>query len=89
MSKAKTMTVCALTTIDNPFDPIDDYDKWYAFDVSHGYNSSEYLARVASTSQYLTAEQNENEIELAIDEILELNPLPIYKKVKKEIEIDS
>lgn len=89
MSKPKKMTVCALTTIDNPFDPIDDYEKWFAFDVSHGYNSSEYLARIASTSQYLTPEQNQREIESAIDEIIELNPLQIYKKVKKEIEIES
>lgn len=89
MSKPKTITVYALTTIDNPFDPIDDYDKWFAFDHQRGYNSSEYLARIASTSQYLTAEQNEKEIESAIDEIIELNPLQIYKKVKKEIEIES
>lgn len=89
MSEQKKMTVYALTTIDNPFDPIDDYDKWFAFDHSRGYNSSEYLARIAKTSQFLSSEQNMKEIERAIDEIIEINPLQVYKKVTKEVEIDE
>lgn len=87
MSKQNTMTLCALTTKDNPFDPFDDYDKWFAFDISHGYNSSSYLARIADTSRFLTPEQNAKEVERAIDEILELNPLQVYKKVTKVINV--
>lgn len=82
MSEQST-TVCALTTIDNPFDPIDSYDEWYAFDLAHGYNTSEYLANYSHTSIDLPPLENAKEIEDSIDEIVELNPF--YKKVKKEV----
>ena len=27
-----------LSTVDNPYDPFSEFDKWYAFDICHGYN---------------------------------------------------
>lgn len=70
----------ALTTVDNPFNPLKDFDKWFLFDIVKGYNSCAYLARVATTSEQLTDEENDVEIERAIDEIVSLNP-KLYKKV--------
>lgn len=71
----------ALTTIDNPFDPFTDFSNWFKFDVEKGYNSCGYLARIARTSEQLSDYENNLEIERAIDEIVELDPLNIYKKV--------
>lgn len=76
-------TVYALTTIDNPFDPFDDFDKWYAFDIAHGYDSCGYLARVARTSDKFSEEDQEKEIQRAIDEIVKLNINGMYKKVSR------
>lgn len=82
------METCALTTIDNPFDPFDQFDEWYNFDTNKGYNSCAYLDRIARTSNQLSDEENNREIERAIDEIIKLDFTHKYKKVKKKIEND-
>ena len=72
-----------LTTVDNPYDPIDDFMNWYMFDVEKGYNSCSYLARIAKTSEQFTDLENEEEIERAIDEIIKYDFMNIYIKVKR------
>jgi hypothetical protein len=78
------MKVCALTTVDNPYDPINQFDEWYVFDTQKGYNSCSYLARIARTSDQLTDKENAQEIERAIDEIVKYDFMNIYKKVTRE-----
>mgnify|MGYP003539505677 CR=1 FL=1 len=78
-----------LSTIDNPYDPFDDFKNWFLFDVQHGYNSCAYLARIAQTSEQFTEKENFEEIEKAIDEIIELDFMNIYKKVVKYIELED
>lgn len=73
--------VCALTTIDNPFDPFDQFSQWFLFDTEKGYNSCSYLARIAQTSDEMSEQEYNHEVERAIDEIVTVNPLGIYKKV--------
>lgn len=75
---------CYLTTIDNPFNPSKQFDNWFLFDVEKGYNSCEYLSRIARTSDQLSEEENNEEIERAIDEILSYDFMHIYKKVIEE-----
>lgn len=70
-----------LTTNDNPFDPYNQFDSWFMFDVDNGYNSCGLLDRVARTSDSLTDGENDAEIERAIDEIIKYDPLNVYKKV--------
>lgn len=72
-----------LTTIDNPFDPFTDFDNWYKYDMSKGYNTCSYLARIAHTSDQLPEAINQLEIEAAIDEICEINLTGLYRKVTK------
>lgn len=72
---------CMLSTIDNPFDPFDEFDSWYRFDTDKGYNSCSYLDRIARTSDQLSDFENEKEIERAIDEIIQYDFMNIYTKV--------
>lgn len=78
------MAKCTLTTMDNPFDPFEQFDSWFMYDNDHGYGSCGLLARIAKTSDQLTEEENDEEVERAIDEIIKYDPFNIYKKHKVE-----
>lgn len=80
------MTRVSITTMDNPYDPFTNFNDWFFFDVLHGYNTCQLLARIANTSDSLSDEENEYEMEEAIDEIIKYDFLNIYKKVKREQE---
>lgn len=74
-----------LTTVDNPFDPFTQFDEWNAFDEEKGYYTCSYLARFAFTSSDLSDADQSLAVEEAINEIINSNPLGIYKKVTKNI----
>lgn len=78
------MAKVSLTTFDNPFDPFDQFDDWLRFDLDKGYNTCDYLGRIARTSDQLSDEENDAEIERAIDEIVKYDFMNIYKKVTKQ-----
>lgn len=83
MAKVKAV---AITTYDNPYDPIDDYSHWFIFDESSGYHTTSYLGRLLSNSDALTTDEERIEIERAIDEMIRYDFQNIYKKVEREIE---
>lgn len=73
-----------ITTVDNPFDPFDDFDNWYRFDESKGYCTSGYLARYFDAD---TSDMNDTEYEtrlaIAIDKILNNDFMGQYFKVTR------
>lgn len=73
-----------LTTIDNPFNPFTESDKWSEFDSEHGYYTSNYLARVLKTPFGLSDEDEISDVNEAIDSIIENDPFGIYIKVKED-----
>ena len=71
---AKTM----LSTIDNPYNPFDHFDEWYAYDLllanQEGRNTcSQYLARMSQMSDDISEKEYDDIIEETIDDICELN----------------
>lgn len=70
-----------LTTIDNPYDPIEEYDFWRQFDMDHGYFTEQRLARVAGISYDLTDLENQRNINAAIDDFIRLDETGMYKRI--------
>lgn len=79
--------VAMLTTLDNPFDPFKQWSDWQRFDEDNGYFTMNYLARTAALSPDLAPDDYNEEVERAIDEIIELNVTGNYKKVYEDEEI--
>lgn len=78
------MSKYMLTTFDNPYNPFEQFISWFLFDVEKGYNTCSYLGRIARTSDQLSEEENDLEIERAIDEIIKYDFRNIYKKVTRQ-----
>lgn len=74
-----------LTTFDNPFDPFERFTDWFMFDVEKGYNTCSYLARIAKLTDDMSDQEVNDEIERAIDEIIQYDFMNIYKKVTKAV----
>lgn len=80
--------ICMLTTEDNPYDPIEEFGKWHKYDLLCGRNTVAYLGKFMFLDSSLCDKDYDDEVERAIDEIIKYNPLKIYKKVVKEINVD-
>ena len=77
--------VTMLTTVDNPFDPFEQFNSWFMFDCEKGYNSYGKLMRLAEISEDMSSVEYDNAIEKAIDRLIEIDFLDIFKKITKEV----
>lgn len=77
------MTECRLTTFDNPYDPFEQFTDWFLFDEEKGYHTCGYLGRIARTSDSLSDEENQREVERVIDEIIKYDFRNIYRKTTR------
>jgi len=69
-----------LTTVDNPYHPVDEIDKWNDFDLGHGYRTLERFAKVAPAVTGLADAEEQRNINAAVDDFVRLNP-EFYKKI--------
>ena len=74
-----------LTTFDNPFDPFEQFDSWFLFDIEKGYNSCGRLARIAQITDDMSPKEIDDEIERAIDKIIKFDFTNTYVKAIKQI----
>ena len=80
----------AITTEDNPFDPITEFQSWLSYDIQMGYYTCERLGSlVHNLPDSLSVDENNYFVEQAIDELIKQGctskfGVPIeYKKVIK------
>ena len=77
-----------LTTLDNPFNPFTEWDQWYFYDLSKGYNTCERIASIVGVVSELPYEIYNQLHEQAMDQLLDLGTIGKdgkftgYKKVK-------
>lgn len=74
----------SITTIDNPFNPFDDFENWFLFDCEKNYYTLNKLARLSKVDDSMTEKEESKEIERAIERLIEIDPLDIYIKVYKK-----
>lgn len=82
-SNNESLVEYMLTTVDNPFDPFDQFEQWLAMDTTLGYNTPGYLARIAMTSDDLSDVDQFLAIQEAMDEIVQENVFGVHRKVKR------
>ena len=77
---------CMLSTIDNPYNPFDDFHSWFMYDIEKGYNCCGKVARIAQVDNTMMQKEIDIEVEKAIDTIIQYDFANIYIKVTKELQ---
>lgn len=81
----------ALSTSDNPYNPITQYDEWERWDSEHRYFTNDFLDRICHTTLELGEDLYAQDIEDAIDEAVKYNVISLehegisYIKVVLEV----
>lgn len=81
----KTKELIHITTIDNPFDPFEDFTSWYDYDTEKGYYSCNKIARLINIEDEMSEQEKDEELERAINRLIEIDPLDIYTKFVKTV----
>lgn len=79
MSQTKDVWI---TTVDNPFDPFTQWDRWFNFDEQQNYKTCERVARFAHVNRKnLTEKENNDLIDQAIVRVYLLYGPQVYQIV--------
>lgn len=70
-----------ITTIDNPYDPFEQFDLWFMFDIEKGYYTYSKIARLSNVTFDMAPFEFDRETNRAIDKLIEIDFANIYKKV--------
>ena len=84
MSNEVNSNVCMLSTIDNPYNPFENFESWFMFDMEKGYYSCSRLDRIANFTDDMTQKEIDDETERAIDEIIKYDFMDVFIKVTKQ-----
>lgn len=85
----ETVQEAMLTTVDNEWDPFDNFAEWYSRDLELARQQNRrpccgYLAIIASCSDDVSDNEFNQVMNDAIDEIVELDLSGTFKKVTRE-----
>lgn len=78
-----------LTTLDNPYDPFENFEVWNRFDEDHGYFTRNRICRVLNGDIEFDDERYQQFLEDAIDTLLDFNLFGNWKKVERYVDDDE
>jgi hypothetical protein len=67
-----------LSTPDNPYNPFENFDDWYACDEARGHHTCSYIARLTFDSPAFSDDMNQVAINDAVERIYAANPKGMY-----------
>lgn len=73
----------ALTTFDNPFNPLTHFKEWYAFDTALGHHTSSLMALLSFESKELPESVRIQLNNRVIDDVIAGDSLGIYRKITR------
>ena len=76
------MALHMLTTVDNPYDPYTHWDEWDRWDQEAGYFTTAFLGRVVLLSTDLSAPDQDETIEQAMEQIATENVSGMHKLIE-------
>lgn len=71
-----------LTTVDNPYNPLSQWEKWLAFDLQK-YNTYALLARVSMNSSTISESEQYQEYMRTLEEIVAMYP-GLYRIIRNK-----
>ena len=74
-----------LTTFDNPYNPFEQFDEWYSYDMEKGYDCCGRLDRLTHFTDEMTDDEMNQETERAIDRLIELDFTDTFTKITKQL----
>ena len=75
-----------LTTIDNPYDPFNQFDQWYTWDETHAIgrpSCCRLIGVMSARSNALSDAENHEETKKVIAEIIKTDPFGIFTVVSR------
>lgn len=77
-----------LSTVDNPFDPFNQFDEWLVWDHNAGYDTPALLDRIVNQSDEMSEADQAQAIDLAMDEIVRENVSGMHTKVLGKVDTE-
>ena len=70
-----------LSTIDNPYDPFEQFTLWLLFDKEKGYNTCERLMRLVEVREDMSPQELDAAVDIAMDQLIANDVMNVFVKV--------
>lgn len=83
------MKQARITTVDNPYNPFNEFELWYLFDIQKGYNTCSRLASITATSNQFSDAENADIEEDSMNELIKTGAIDKNGNIIEYIKIEK